>query len=282
MIPLILLPPSEGKADGGDGPPWAPATLFDPDLDGRRAQVMAALVRAMSSSARRRSELLGVKGEALAAATARNLGLPTGPTRPAIERYAGVLYQALDARSLRAPQRRRLEAQVRIVSGLWGVVAPGDPIPDYKLKMGAALPRLGRLATWWRPALTAALAPEVAGRVVWDLLPNEHRNAWAPCVTPGDPDAPRRLISVRFHDEVVGAGGTTRLVTVSHWNKLLKGELVRHVLARQLVEVGDLVDFEHPLGYRYDPDLTRVADGGIRIAASFVRPAPASVARPEA
>ena len=155
-----------------------------------------------------------------------------------------------------------------------GVVAPGDPIPDYKLKMGAALPRLGRLATWWRPFVTAALAPEVADRVVWDLLPNEHRAAWAPCVTPGDPDAPRRLISVRFHDEVVGAtGGGSRLVTVSHWNKLLKGALVRHVLAHQLVEVDDLAGFEHPLGYRYAPHLTQVADGGLRVAVSFVRPA---------
>jgi hypothetical protein len=35
--------------------------------------------------------------------------------------------------------------------GLWGVVAPRDPIPDYKLKMGASIGRLGKLSTWWRP-----------------------------------------------------------------------------------------------------------------------------------
>ena len=142
--------------------------------------------------------------------------------------------------------------------------------------MGATLPRLSRparrLATWWRPAVTAALAPEVRGRVVWDLLPDEHRAAWAPCVTVGDPDAVRR----RRLGALLRRGGprrADRLVTVSHWNKLLKGALVRHVLAHQLDEVDGLAEFDHPLGYRYAPDLTEVADDGIRLAVSFVKPA---------
>ena len=79
-----------------------------------------------------------------------------------------------------------------IVSGLFGVVAPPDPIPHYKLKMSAALPGTGRLSTWWRPRLTAALAEQLRGRVVWDLLPQEHSAAHGarnsnlmPC--PGEP-----------------------------------------------------------------------------------------------
>ena len=171
-----------------------------------------------------------------------------------------MLYEELDPASLPIAQRRRLDAQVRIFSGLWGIVGPADPIPDYKLKMGATLPRLSRparrLSAWWRPAITAALAPEVADRVVWDLLPGEHRAAWAPCVTVGDPDAVRRIVSVRFCDEVV-RHGRSELVTVSHWNKLLKGALVRHVLTHQLTEVEGLVEFDHPLGYRYAPELPR-------------------------
>ncbi len=276
MTPFILLPPSEGKAEGGTGPAWAPGTLVAPGLDDRRARVMAALVRAMSGAAVRRGALLGVKGEALDRATDRDRTVASSPTMAAIERYTGVLYQALDAPSLPAAARRRLDVQVRIFSGLWGIVGPGDPIPDYKLKMSATLPRLSRpprrLAAWWRPAITAALAPEVRDRMVWDLLPGEHRAAWAPCVTLGDPDAARRLVSVRFCDEAV-RDGRTELVTVSHWNKLLKGALVRHVLAHQLTDVEGLVEFHHPLGYRYAPDLTEVADDGLRLMVSFVKPA---------
>ena len=40
--------------------------------------------------------------------------------------------------------RRGVDRQVVIFSGLWGAVRPTDQIPDYKLKMGAALPGLQR------------------------------------------------------------------------------------------------------------------------------------------
>jgi cytoplasmic iron level regulating protein YaaA (DUF328/UPF0246 family) len=267
--PLILLPPSEGKADGGSGPAWAPGTLVDPDLDDRRAKVLAAMVRTMKRSQAARAKLLGVKGDALAAATAANLEVLTAATLPAIERYTGVLYEALDAASLSASHRRRLDAQVRIFSGAWGLVGPADPIPDYKLKMGAAVAPLGKLSTWWRPSITAALAEPVADRTVWNLLPNEHAAAWALALD-GSAGSPASLISVRFLD-AVHRGGRTELVTVNHWNKLLKGALVRHVLASQLADREGLVEFDHPLGYRFEPDLTVVDPDGVRVAVSLVK-----------
>ncbi|HEY5155123.1 MAG TPA: peroxide stress protein YaaA [Acidimicrobiales bacterium] len=271
--PLILLPPSEGKAGGGTGPPWVAGSMSSPELDVRRARVMAALVTAMRASKAARAKLLGVKGEALAAATETNRLVAHGPTLPAVERYTGVLAQALDYASLPAAQQRRVDRQVRIFSGLWGVAAPTDPVPDYKLKMGASLGRLGKLSTWWRPAVTAALAPALAGRTVWDLLANEHRAAWDPDLT-GGPDAPRVVISVRFAEEVRrggGTGGHRELVTVAHWNKLLKGALVRHVVATQLADVDGLAGFVHPLGYAYDAELTEASDDGLRVTATLVK-----------
>jgi cytoplasmic iron level regulating protein YaaA (DUF328/UPF0246 family) len=239
-------------------------------MDDGRQRVVAALVRAMAGSEKRRAALLGMKGDALAAATAANLEVATAPTLPAIERYTGVLYGALDTASMPAARQRRIDAQVRIVSGLWGVVAPRDLIPDYKLKMSATLARLGRLSTWWRPAVTAALAPEVEGRTVWDLLPNEHRSAWAPDLAGSG--APREVVTVRFLDDVE-RNGRRQLVTVSHWNKLLKGALVRHVVATQLEDVDGLAAFTHPLGYVYERALTERDPDGIRVRVSFVKPA---------
>jgi hypothetical protein len=197
--------------------------------------------------------LLGVKGEALAAATTANATVLTGRTRRAIDRYTGVLYGALDHASLPTAAKRRLGSQVLIASGAFGLVAPTDPIPEYKLKMGAALAGIGKLSTWWRPHLDDALTPLTARRTVWNLLPNEHAAAWS------GPDARTRQISVRFLDEVE-RDGQRSLVMVSHWNKLLKGALVRHVLTNQLSDPAGLADFDHPQGYRYDPALTE-ADG---------------------
>ena len=245
--PLILLPPSEGKAPGGDGPRWVDADQSFSDLAGARGTVIDALVDAMGGSPEARRKLLGVKGAKAEEATAANLVVDSSPTMPAIERYTGVLYDALDYPSLPAKVRRGVDRQVVVFSGLWGSVRPGDAIPDYKLKMGAVLPALGRPAAFWKPILTDALADAASG-TVWDLLPNEHSAAWDPAVA-------GRRIRVRFLDDVV-KGGERTLVTVSHWNKLLKGALVRHVVEHGLDDPEGLVDFEHPEGYKYDPSLT--------------------------
>jgi cytoplasmic iron level regulating protein YaaA (DUF328/UPF0246 family) len=256
LPPLVLLPPSEGKAPGGDGPPWADGPHAFGALDPARRQVIDALRRVMRGSPAKAAKLLGV-GDAAAAISA-NLAIDSAPTLPAIERYTGVLFDALDYSSLPAKVRRRVDEQVIVLSAVWGAVAPRDPIPDYKLKMGATLPRLGRLATWWRPSLAPVLDPLAAKRVVWNLLPGEHAVAYKPT-------GAAATITVRFLDDVERKGERT-LVTVSHWNKLLKGALVRHVLTNQLREPDGLVKFEHPQGYVYRPDLTTLDGDRIDVA----------------
>jgi cytoplasmic iron level regulating protein YaaA (DUF328/UPF0246 family) len=130
---------------------------------------------------------------------------------------------------------------VRIASGLWGLVAPADPIPHYRLKASARLGDLGVLATWWRPRLGPVLQELTAGRVVWDLLPIEHAKmtTW-----PVGERAPAQRVTVRFVD--------SRGATVNHWNKLLKGAVVRWVLSEQPTDARDLAGFRHPLGYVLD------------------------------
>lgn len=209
--PVILIPPSEGKAPDGDGPPWAPGDSVLPQLDGARAQALRAL------------------GDGVAGA----------PTLPAMQRYTGVLYRELDWTSLPAAVRRRASSSLLIVSGLWGLVGPRDAVPHYKLKMSATLPGLGRLSTWWRPQLTAALAEHLRGRLVWDLLPNEHAAAWDPVAVPA-----KRRVRVR----VVDADGST----VGHWNKLVKGALVRRLLVDGATDPAAVDGWEHPCGHRVE------------------------------
>jgi cytoplasmic iron level regulating protein YaaA (DUF328/UPF0246 family) len=126
--------------------------------------------------------------------------------------------------------------------------------------MGASLPGIGRLATWWKPRLTSALAPMTEGRVVWDLLPGEHRAAWA-----AGRAGTRARLRVRFLDNQ-GTARAPRYATVSHWNKLLKGALVRHILATGTDEPDGLAAFDHPEGYRYDPSLTADVDGVVEVS----------------
>ncbi len=213
--PVILVPPSEGKATGGDGPAWAAGQMVDRRLDRHRREV--------------------IRAAKAAGATPRRAG-----TLPAMQRYTGVLYQELSWTTLPAAARRRGGVQLRTVSGLGGLVAPTDPLPPYRLKMSASLEGLGRLSTWWKPRLAPALADLTHGRVVWDLLPHEHEAAMA-----WDATTPGRRVTIRFLD----AQGKT----VSHWNKLLKGSLVRWLLLEQPAGPEALGSFHHPLGYRLDP-----------------------------
>ena len=269
--PVILLPPSEGKADGGTGKALRIANLSFPELEEHRATLRAALGAAMKGKEPGRAKLLGVKDKALAAATSANLDVLTSPTMLAIERYTGVLYDALDVASLSVRDRKRLNKQVLIFSGLWGVVRPDDMIPDYKLKMGATLAPVGKLSTWWREPVTTALASTVSGTVVWNLLPKEHDNAWAPFSPAHMSTKPSAVFSVKFLDEGKPIKGERAFTTVNHWNKLLKGALVRFILETGADDPNALAKFRHPESYCYDRTLTEISPSGTIV--SMVRPA---------
>lgn len=264
--PVILLPPSEGKAVGGTGKPLRIANLSFAQLEQQRTTLRAALGAAMKGKETARAKLLGVKGTALAAATQTNLELLASPTMPAIERYTGVLYDALDVASLTARDRKRLHKQVLLFSGLWGVLRPDDMIPDYKLKMGATLAPMGKLSTWWREPLTTALASFTSNAIVWNLLPKEHDNAWAPFSPAHASATPAEMFSVKFLDEGDPINGERSFTTVNHWNKLLKGALVRFILETGADDPKALATFRHPEGYRYDKSLTETSQSGTIIS----------------
>ena len=93
---LIILPPSETKAAGGDGSPLDFTTLSFPMLNPTRADIASDLIRLPMS------EVLGVLGvsakqQKLAEC---NKVLMSSPTLPALLRFTGVLYDALSAPTL--------------------------------------------------------------------------------------------------------------------------------------------------------------------------------------
>ena len=156
---LILLPPSEGKADRGTGRPLNLAGLSLPELTDARATVLDALVDFCV-----RDEHGALAGLGLSAGQVddvrRNGALRTIKTLPAARLYTGVLYDALDLGSLSSAQYTWLKRSVVIFSGLWGAVRLGDRIPPYRCPMGARLPGLpgsGGLAAFWKPVLDGPL-----------------------------------------------------------------------------------------------------------------------------
>ncbi|WP_054687095.1 YaaA family protein [Microbacterium sp. No. 7] len=210
----VLLPPSETKRAGGAGRPLDLGALaLAASLHEPRERVVDALValsadeneaaRVLKLSVRQRGDI------------ADNARLRGAATMPAIDRYTGVLYDALDAATLPAPARAWLARHVLIHSAPFGPVGALDGIPSYRLAAGTSLPGLPPLRRVWAPAVTSALR-EAAPTFVLDLR-SEAYAALGPV-----PDGMRGAY-VRVVSE--GPDGATR--ALNHFNKRAKGELVR-------------------------------------------------------
>lgn len=208
---LVLLPPSETKSDGGDGAPLDLGELSMPQLTDTREMLVQSLVDlAVDSEASMRA--LGL-GATQAGEIERNAKLWVSATRPALERYTGVLFDALDAKTFTRVQREKAYRRIAMGSALFGAVRAGDPIPAYRLSGGSKLPGFSTLPSLWKPELTDALVAEAAGDLVVDLRSGIYQQlgpvpgAVTATVLTEQPDGTRKV--------------------VSHFNKHHKGLLAR-------------------------------------------------------
>jgi len=215
---LILLPPSEGKARGGDGPPVDVAALSWPALTATRERVARALVATCQGNPKLARKRLGLS-EALDDDRAANAELMTSPTMPAGHRYIGVLHDALGYPSLPTAARRRADASLVVFSGLWGATRPTDQLPAYRIGIGTQLPRIGPLPTLWRKPLTAALDDLVAAQGAIDLRSSGYSMMYRP-----SPEASSGVIDVR----ITGPDG--KRAAASYQSKVAKGRLAREML----------------------------------------------------
>lgn len=208
---LILLPPSETKAFGGNGPALDWDALSIPELNPIRSAIAHDLI-AMPPVEMQAA--LGLSDKLLNEVAA-NLEFFDSPTMPAIHRYTGVLFDALDPGSLPDAALSR----IAIGSALFGVVGAGDLIPHYRLSGGSKIPGMaGQVPTMkarWGTSITTALSG-VPGLVV-DLRSGTYQQLGK---LPG-------AVTVRV--EAVQDDGSRKVV--SHFNKFYKGQLAR-VLAQ--------------------------------------------------
>ena len=219
---LVLLPPSETKAPGGDGAPLDLGSLTAPELTPVRARLTSALADLAADVPASRAALgLSPKQDD---EIARNAALFRAGTLPALQRYTGVLYDALDVGSLTRAQRSRADRRLAVGSALFGLLSGADRIPPYRLSAGSTLPGLPSLRSLWRPALEPVLTG-AAGLVV-DL-----RSGPYAALGPAPGAVTVSVLSER-------ADGTRSVV--SHFNKAHKGRLAR-LLATTTAEPDDVV-----------------------------------------
>jgi cytoplasmic iron level regulating protein YaaA (DUF328/UPF0246 family) len=221
---LVLLPPSEGKAAGGSGPPLDLAALSFPELTKARQRLVTKLQSLARRQPGRLRDALDLsprqRGE-----IEHDASLTTAATLPALELYTGVVYEALGYASLRGADRRRADESLVVASALFGLVRPADRLPPYRLSGSTVLPGFGGLAPLWRPVLEPVLAG--SDGLVVDLRSGSYT---ALARVP-------HAVAVRVLREQDG-----RRTVVSHDNKYTKGRLARALCQSGARTVRDVAD----------------------------------------
>jgi uncharacterized protein len=219
---IVLLPPSETKRAGGDGPPLRLDGLSSPSLGPLREALVDELVElAADPPACRRA--MGISS-AQDAEIERNAALRSAPTLPGIDRYTGVLYDALDVGSLRGAAAARARGRLAVGSALFGLLRADDRVPAYRLSASSKLPGQPTLASRWRPLLEPVLADIAKSELVVDLRSGSYT-------------ALGRLPHAVTVD-VLAEHPDGRRTVITHFNKAHKGRLAK-VLATTRAEPDD-------------------------------------------
>jgi uncharacterized protein len=190
-------------------------------LDPAREQVIRAL-QEVSKEPEHAAKALKLGKKSIQEA-AKNLELWTSATMPALERYTGVLYDALDYSTLSEDAIKRAGEKLFIQSALFGLVPALEGIPDYRLSAGSKLPGLN-LKNIWRNA-HAAVWPRLQGEVL-DMRSESYVE-----LNPV-PDA----IKSYFVEVIDQSSGRA----LNHFNKKAKGAFTRAALENQLERVEDV------------------------------------------
>lgn len=168
--------------------------------------------------------------------------------RPAVYAFDGDVYIGLDAYTIPIDKLDTLQASLRILSGLYGLLKPLDLIQAYRLEMGTKLP-IGEnknLYEFWKPTITKALNKELKkGELFINLASNEYFSAVdekalkVPVITPD------------FKDYKDG-----KLKVISFFAKKARGMMVRYILDTNAQTIDDLKGFNYD-GYQFDANLSK-------------------------
>ena len=168
------------------------------------------------------------------------------PQRAAIYAYNGDVYTGFEAQSLDEESIQFAQNHVRILSGLYGLLRPLDPIQPHRLEMGTKwAPRLKKLTDFWKDKIAQELSGDLAesgGKIIVNLASNEY---WA-AVKPYAKRLEASIIGVDFRHK--GLDGPK---FISFEAKRARGMMARYICENHLQDAESLKAFDYD-GYVYD------------------------------
>lgn len=170
--------------------------------------------------------------------------------KQAIFAFRGDVYTGFDADTLTPEQLERSQSQLRILSGLYGLLRPLDLILPYRLEMGTAIanPKGKNLYDFWGNTLTEAVNNAVAAQgdeIIINLASNEYFKAIKPKQLAG------QLITPVFKDFKNG-----QYKVISFFAKKARGMMARYIIEQQVSSIDELKAFD-VAGYYYSEELSK-------------------------
>jgi len=221
----ILLPPSETKDLGGSHPSLTEKPIVD-SLSLARSEVIEALLE-LCDDADTAAKALKLGPKQLVDVD-RNLELLSSPAMPAIERYTGVLFDALKADGLPSSD------QLMIQSSLFGLIPASTAIPYYRLSWDSKLPGMN-LKRHWQLAHEGFfdgfdLVLDMRSKSYQQLAPIESENSYVVEVLVEYPDGSKKPLN--------------------HFNKKAKGVFAKQAANAQISSIDQVFEIAAQAGQR--------------------------------
>ncbi|MBD3646631.1 MAG: peroxide stress protein YaaA [Pseudomonadales bacterium] len=165
--------------------------------------------------------------------------------KQAVLAFRGDVYMGLDADSFTQRDFNFAQKNLRILSGLYGLLRPLDLIQPYRLEMGTRLAnKRGKdLYQFWGDEITESLADELSdhrNKTLINLASNEYFKAVDPGRLPGN------LITPVFKDY---NNGTYKVL--AFFAKKARGQMAAFIIRNRINKPQDIKEFNVD-GYRYD------------------------------
>tara|TARA_B100001778_G_scaffold100486_1_gene81996 strand:- start:160 stop:921 length:762 start_codon:yes stop_codon:yes gene_type:complete len=170
-------------------------------------------------------------------------------SRPAIFAFNGDVYEGLDVKTLDVKKIDFLQNNLRIISGLYGVLKPLDLIQPYRLEMGTKISINGssNLYEYWSNDITKFLSAELlSSEFLLNLASNEYFSAIDKSKINSE------IISPIFKDFKNG-----KLKIISFYAKKARGMMVRYVADHLIDSYDNLLSFNYG-GYIFNENETTV------------------------
>lgn len=162
--------------------------------------------------------------------------------------FTGEVYKGLDMISWKKEDIIRGQNQIRILSGLYGLLKPLDLLYPYRLEMGTkweVTPKTKNLYAFWKKKVTEQLKQETdKDEVIVNLASGEYFKAIDTKVVD------RRIITPVFKDL---KGDTFKVIMM--YAKHARGAMARYIVEKGISDVEELKDYDVD-GYRFHESLS--------------------------